>query len=236
MAFGRLMALTLVGLPHGDHTHDSIESVTECILGLRKKADDKDLPGFGGLIDDWFNPDVDVDEEQFVRRFLHVFKQSDKDFTYEDILKGYDDDVQSIVNQFVDGEINAKEAAERYSPFTTLKVPKNIVQNRGLANIIPGERNILEEHTALLRALPTSIPSRIRGLVAKIAPSLKDPKEYLYIPVSPDSRPLMTLTQKTEQCHIVLQTPRVSKPWSNGPIYSYNHMCAKHSTGRHGDY
>jgi hypothetical protein len=180
----------MIGLPHGDHTHDSITSITECILGLKEKADDKELPGFGGLIDDWFNPDVDVDEEQFVRRFLRVFKQSDKDFTYEDILKGYDDDIQGIVNQFVDGEINAKEAAERYSPFTTLKVPKGVVQKRGLANIIPGERNILEEHTALLKALPTSIPSQIRGLVAKIAPSLKDPKEYLYIPVSSGRRPL----------------------------------------------
>lgn len=181
---GPLILSTLVGLNHGDHTHDSITSITECILGLKERADEKELPGFGGLIDDWFNPDIQVDEEQFVRRFLRVFKQSDLDHTYEDILKGYDDEVQAIVNQFVDGDLDASQAAERYTPFTTLKVPKGIVQKRGLANIVPGERNILEEHTALLRALPTSIPSRLRGLVAKIAPSLKDPKEYLYIPVS----------------------------------------------------
>lgn len=171
------------GLPHWGHDHDSIESVTECILGLKKNVDDKDLPGFGSLIDDWFDPKTSVDEEQFVRRFLQVFKQSDKDFTYEDILKGYDDDIQGIVNDFVDGKIDGQGAAERYSPFRTLKVPKGVVQKRGLANVIPGERNILEEHTALLRALPTSIPSQIRGLIAKIAPSFKDPKEYLYIPV-----------------------------------------------------
>lgn len=151
-----------------------------------------------------------MDEEQFVRRFLRVFKQSDKDFTYEDILKGYDDEIQGIVNQFVDGEIDASEAAKRYTPFTTLKVPKGVVQKRGLANIIPGERNILEEHTALLRALPTSIPSRIRGLIAKIAPSLKDPKEYLYIPVCfclGTHLPPLNKMLKTKQT--VLQAPRV---------------------------
>jgi hypothetical protein len=50
--------------------------------------------------------------------------------------------------------------------------------------LIKGEPNILTEPVNLLRAAPTSIPSRIRGLFAKIFPKLKDPKRALYVPVS----------------------------------------------------
>ncbi|KIX01633.1 uncharacterized protein Z518_09359 [Rhinocladiella mackenziei CBS 650.93] len=172
------------GIDHGDHQHDSVTSVTECILGLRDKIDDKELPGLTSLITDWFSPDVDVNEEQFVQRFLHVFKQSDQDFTYEKIISDYDDEIQRILNEFVDGRIDAKEAAQQYHPFCTEKIPKHMkaLHHGGLSSIIPGERNILGEHTALIRALPTSIPSRIRSLVAKVAPSLKDPKRALYVP------------------------------------------------------
>ncbi|KAK5242586.1 hypothetical protein LTS06_011426, partial [Exophiala xenobiotica] len=76
------------------HWHNSTTSVTDCILGLKKNIDDDELPGLGHLIDDWFDPHVPVDEEQFVQRFLRVFKQSDKDFTYEKIIGDYDDEVQ----------------------------------------------------------------------------------------------------------------------------------------------
>lgn len=176
----------IVGIDHGDHQHDSVTSITECILGLREKIDDKELPGFRGLIDDWFNPEVEVDQEQFVQRFLHAFKQTDRDFTYEKILGDYDDQVQAIFNDFVDGKIDAQEAGQRYVPLTTEKLPKRTGELRkgGLASVAPGDSNILSEPINLLLAAPTSIPSRIRARIAKIAPNLKDPKRALYIPVS----------------------------------------------------
>lgn len=97
--------------PDQKHWHHPDTSVTDCILGLRKNIDSDELPGLTSLIDDWFDPDVPVNEEQFVRRFLHAFKQSSKDFTYEKILGDYDDDVQGIFNDFVDGKLDAQQAA-----------------------------------------------------------------------------------------------------------------------------
>ncbi|EXJ56813.1 hypothetical protein A1O7_07157 [Cladophialophora yegresii CBS 114405] len=176
-----------LGLNHGDHQHDSITSVTECILGLKEKIDEKELPGFSGLIDDWFNPDVPVDSEQFIRRFLHVFKQTDQDFTYEKIVGDYDDDVQRIFNDFVDGRIDATEAGRRYGQATADRVPKRgDIRRGGLASAISGDPNILAEPINLLLAAPTSIPSRIRALFAKVFPKLKDPKRALYIPTYKD--------------------------------------------------
>ncbi|KIW83347.1 hypothetical protein Z517_02592 [Fonsecaea pedrosoi CBS 271.37] len=171
-------------IDHGDHQHDSLASVTDCILGLRKKVDSNELPGFVELIDDWFDPKVEVDEEQFVRRFLHTFKQTDKDFTYEKIIGDYDDDVQEIFNDFVDGKIDAKEAGQRYTQVTADKGPvfKRDIRRGGLAAAIPDGPDILSEPINLLKAAPTSIPSRIRGLFAKLFPSLKDPRRALYIP------------------------------------------------------
>ncbi|KAJ9610462.1 hypothetical protein H2200_005239 [Cladophialophora chaetospira] len=177
------MANNLV-LNHGDHQHDSITSVTDCILGLREKIDDKELPGLTGLIDDWFDPHVDVNSEQFLRRFLHVFKASDQDFTYEKIVGDYDDDLQGVFNDFVDGKINADEAGQRYNRATADKVPRKQgdVRKGGLGSIIAGEPNILSEPINLLLAAPTSIPSRIRAQIAKVFPKLKDAKRALYVP------------------------------------------------------
>ena len=171
--------------PGEHHHHDSITSVTECILGLRDKIDDNALPGLAPLIDDCFDPNVEVDEEQFVRRFLHVFKQSDQDDTYEKIISDYDPEAQEIFNDFVDGKIDAHEAGQRYHPFTVEKLPQHTGQLRrgGLASVVSGESNILSEPINLLKAAPTSIPSRIRSFVAKLAPALKDPKRALYVPV-----------------------------------------------------
>ncbi|EXJ78164.1 hypothetical protein A1O3_09325 [Capronia epimyces CBS 606.96] len=175
----------MADLHHGHDEHDSISSVTDCILGLKEKIDDKQLPGFTELIDDWFDPDTEVDQEQFVRRFLHVFKASDQDSTYKQIIGDYDDQIQGVFNDFVDGKINAQEAAKRYHPYTVEGLPKKLGtfrKDKELSSIIPGERNALEEHSALLKALPTSIPSRIRSLIAKIVPALKFPARALYVP------------------------------------------------------
>ncbi|KAK4943963.1 hypothetical protein LTR10_016483 [Elasticomyces elasticus] len=161
--------------------HESTTSVTDCILGLRHKINDNELPGLTNLINDWFDPKVDVDEEQFVRRFLHVFKQSDKDFTCEKIIGDYDDEVQGIFNDFSDGRINAHEAAQRYQPYKTEKLPKQKGELRkgGLPSILPENVNT---EASLLAAFPSSIPSRFRSLVAKVIPATKRPKRALYIP------------------------------------------------------
>ncbi|KAK5532106.1 hypothetical protein LTR23_009698 [Exophiala sp. CCFEE 6169] len=163
------------------HWHNSTTSVTDCILGLKKNIDDDELPGLGHLIDDWFDPHVPVDEEQFVQRFLRVFKQSDKDFTYEKIIGDYDDEVQGIFNDFVDGKINAQEAAQKYRPYETVKLPKRRgdLRKGGLESLVPTD---LSEPISLLAALPSSIPSRVRSFFAKLIPGSKRPKRALYVP------------------------------------------------------
>ena len=173
-----------VGSHYGDHQHDSTTSVTECILGLREKIDDKELPGFIGLIDDWFDPDVDVNSEQFIRRFLHVFKQSEHDFTYEKIVGSYHDALQGVFNDFVDGKIDANEAGQRFNQATVDKVPrrKGDIRKGGLSSVIPGDPNNLPAAINLLRAAPTSISSRIRALFTKVFPRWKDPERALYVP------------------------------------------------------
>ena len=154
-------------------------------MGLKERVDSNELPGFVDLIDDWFDPKTHVDQEQFVRRFLHVFKQSEQDDTYQKLVGDYDNEIQDIFNDFVDGKISAQEAAEKYYPFTTSKVPQNrgLRRTGGLQSVIPGERSVLAQHTNLLEALPKTFPSRIRSLVAKVAPALKDPSESIYVPV-----------------------------------------------------
>lgn len=169
---------------HSSHA-DNCTSLTDSILSLREKVNGDELPGFTDLITDWFDPKVDVDQEQFARRFLHVFKSSDKDFTYEKIIGDYDDELQGIFNDFVDGKINAHEAAQRYNPYKTQKLPRHIgdLRKGGLASLVDGDNNALEDHTSLLTALPSSIPSRIRSLIAKVIPATKNPKRALYVPV-----------------------------------------------------
>ncbi len=216
---------TNLGINHGDHQHDSITSVTDCILGLREKINDKELPGLTGLIDDWFAPDVDVNSEQFIRRFLHVFKQSDQDYTYEKIVGDYDDKLQEVFNDFVDGKIDANEAGQRYNRATVDKVPRRRgdVRKGGLGSVIPGEPNILSEPINLLLAAPTSIPSRIRAAFAKVFPKLKDPKRALYVPVSAKvTDEIPTLTRSDVQELGVHQ----SRPHCRE--YSSSNMCAEH--------
>ena len=168
--------------PDHHHCYHSTTSVTDCILGLKKNINDDELPGLGRLIDDWFDPHVPVDEEQFVQRFLHVLKRSNKDFTYEKIIGDYDDEVQGIFNDFVDGKINAQEAAQKYRPYETEKLPKRRgdLRKGGLESLVPTD---LSEPISLLAALPSSIPSRVRSFFAKLVPGSKRPRRALYVPV-----------------------------------------------------
>jgi len=174
-------------------------SVKDSLLQLRDHIDDQELPGLRKLIDDWFDPKTDVDEEQFARRFLHVFKQSDEDFTYEKVIGDYDEGEQEIFNDFVDGKITAEEAAKRYSPFQNLRLPMayRSFDRGGHVNLIRSERNIQDEHEALLQSLPEDVDAHVKSLVARAFPVLKDPKDAIYVPVriGPEaSRPSLTLT------------------------------------------
>lgn len=72
--------------------------------GLKQNSDfaTKQLPGFQSLLQDFLNPDVDVDQYALIRRLLKVFKDSN-DQTYEDLLGRHNDDEQKRIEKFVDG-------------------------------------------------------------------------------------------------------------------------------------
>ncbi len=79
-------------------------------IRLIDEALDKDeslrakLPGFKSLLDDYLASDVDVSKQDFHRRLLQVFRDSEVDNTYQDLLMHFNQDEQARINKFVNGE------------------------------------------------------------------------------------------------------------------------------------
>lgn len=79
-------------------------------IGLIDEALDKDeslrakLPGFKSLLDDYLASNVDVSKQDFHRRLLQVFRDSEVDNTYQDLLKHFNPDEQARITKFVDGK------------------------------------------------------------------------------------------------------------------------------------
>ncbi|KAK5046826.1 hypothetical protein LTR84_007180 [Exophiala bonariae] len=170
---------------HGILPLESSSLVKECILGLTEKVNEKELPGWASLVADWWNPNILVSQEQSIRRFLRIFKHSEVDHTYQDLLKNYDDETQHIFEAFVDGKIDAEEASKLYHPYhsvTALK-PAGGCRNGDLSTLNQNDRqNIaLQGYADLLRAFPTSIPSRIRRYFWKRIPFFKQEKHKLRV-------------------------------------------------------
>lgn len=70
---------------------------------LAKDAELKsELPGFQSLLEDYLDDDQDVDNVQFYRRFLQVFRDS-PDQTYEQLLRGLTDPEREELETFVEG-------------------------------------------------------------------------------------------------------------------------------------
>ena len=68
----------------------------------------KEVPGLQNLLDDYLDPNVEVDKVDFHRRLLRTFKQSQTDNTYQDLLAKYTQDEQDRLERFVDGDDPAK--------------------------------------------------------------------------------------------------------------------------------
>ena len=63
----------------------------------------KQLPGLADLLDDHLRPDIDVSSEAFLRRLLKVFKDSETDSAFSDVLSRYGEDERSKLGAFVAG-------------------------------------------------------------------------------------------------------------------------------------
>ena len=80
--------------------------VDERVELIAKSLDNNDfaekVPGLKSLLDDYL--EAQVDRESFLRRLLAVFKDSQADFAYEDLLKLHTEDERHRIEDFVAGK------------------------------------------------------------------------------------------------------------------------------------
>ena len=63
-----------------------------------------DVPGLKNLLDDYLDPKIPVEKVDFHRGLLKVFKQSQADNTYQDLLAQHTEEEQERLERFVEGE------------------------------------------------------------------------------------------------------------------------------------
>lgn len=87
-----------------DHSVD--ERIGHIAKGLHNnpKFSKKEVPGLQALLDDYVNKDIDVDYVQFLRRLLQVFKDSETDGAFSNILHKHTDDEQKSIKRFLAGD------------------------------------------------------------------------------------------------------------------------------------
>ncbi|KAG8527946.1 uncharacterized protein KY384_006862 [Bacidia gigantensis] len=96
-------------------TVPSLEESIKEIGRLVKEPSDLDeaeLPGLDVLINDWYDENVDVGEEEFMRRILGVFRNSSHNEVYDEVLEQYEPSERRAINSFVAGQTTAEDAAK----------------------------------------------------------------------------------------------------------------------------
>jgi hypothetical protein len=81
---------------------DRINDIAES-LSKDETFSTEEVPGLKSLLDDYIAPDVEVNNVDFVRRLLQVFKGSKTDDTYQDLLAKHTDVEQEKISSFVAG-------------------------------------------------------------------------------------------------------------------------------------
>lgn len=81
---------------------DRISHIAES-LSKDEAFSQKEVPGLKSLLDDYIDPAVAVDNVDFVRRLLQVFRDSTTDDTYQDLLAKHTEDEQQKIADFVAG-------------------------------------------------------------------------------------------------------------------------------------
>ncbi|KAI9692203.1 MAG: hypothetical protein M1822_006433 [Bathelium mastoideum] len=74
--------------------------------------DEKELPDLDRLIDDWYDKDIDVSEEDFTRRILNVFKNSTHNEVYHQVIDSLPSEHKDVINAFVAEETSAADAGK----------------------------------------------------------------------------------------------------------------------------
>ena len=94
------------------------ESIKEIGRLVREPSDldEAELPGLDVLIDDWYDVNVDVGEEDFMRRILGVFQKPTHKDAYDDVVNQLTQPQQDAVSAFISGDATAEDAAKTLLP------------------------------------------------------------------------------------------------------------------------
>ena len=85
----------------------SLKEISRLVKDPSSDLDEAELPGLYVLIDEWYDPEVENDKEDFMRGILDVFQNSTHKEAYNDVLSRYDQPQQDAINAFVSGQASA---------------------------------------------------------------------------------------------------------------------------------
>ncbi|KAI1288717.1 hypothetical protein F5Y03DRAFT_379446 [Xylaria venustula] len=95
---------------------EPVPTLKESVLELGRLISDpqsdlpeEELPGLDKLIDDFYNEDVEVGEEEFTLRILQVFQQSTHSEVYDHVLAQLPPNQQDALEAFVAEKLSAEE-------------------------------------------------------------------------------------------------------------------------------
>lgn len=95
---------------------DSIKHIGFLVSDKDSKLDEAELPGLDRLTDDWFDPKVNVEEEEFMRRILGVFQESTHKEVFHNVVGELPKPQQDALHSFIAGNSTAKDAAKEFLP------------------------------------------------------------------------------------------------------------------------
>ena len=127
--------------------NDFVPSVNDRLRNIvdfidKNEEAQKVLPGLAEMLDTYTKSPVSVDQIDFIRDLLRVFKDS-PDNTYEKTLANYDPDEQAALEKFVDGE-RLRTATDQLVLGPTLGARQ---EARGLGSSIKIDLPLTKDHT-----------------------------------------------------------------------------------------
>ena len=94
----------------------SIKEISSLVKEPTSDLDEAELPGLDRLIDDWYDPEVPVDEGEFMRRILGVFRESTHQEAFNNVVGELPKPQQDAISSFISGDSTAEDVAKNFWP------------------------------------------------------------------------------------------------------------------------
>ncbi|KAI0543161.1 hypothetical protein GGR58DRAFT_450951 [Xylaria digitata] len=104
----------------------SVQDLGKLIANPDSDLPAKELPKLDELIDDYYNRDTGVSNEEFALRILQVFQQSTHKDVYEKVVNQLPSDQQDAVKAFVGKGLSAEEADQLLAQEIPVVAPLNV--------------------------------------------------------------------------------------------------------------